>query len=240
MEPSENHRKNISALITSTDTETRLTFRYMFSVVFENRTVVTANSGKEALDFLDGKIEPDALIVDGDGIDDDCLVLVNQASALARRPTIFVIEPRNPDNCATKAFAAGADDVIRRPFDLRELGYRMLVRMGRRMDIPKIAQDRLDWNAEAFLAHEAHLTTVEAQVLRMLIHKDGEIVTRDEMSQAIDNRPWKYGDRKFDVHVAKIRKKLHAAFGTKIEVQTVHAAGYQMTVDDDSISRTRF
>jgi len=230
----------LSALIVSADPTTRLSFRYMFSVVFEGRTVWTKNSGGGALDLLEEGVVPDTIVVDGDGMRGECLDLIRQAAEMEQRPVIFVIEPSNPSDCAVKAFAAGADDVIRRPFDLRELAYRFLIRLNRRDDIQKVAQDRLDWDAEIFLAHEAHLTTVEAQVLRMLIHKDGDIVTRDDLSHAIDNRPWQYGDRKFDVHVAKIRKKLNAAFGSTIEVQTVHAAGYQMNVDDESISRTLF
>jgi len=37
---------------------------------------------------------------------------------------------------------------------------------------------------------------------------------------------WVYGDRKFDVHITKIRKKLRDAFGERYVVETVRSAGY--------------
>lgn len=238
MDTSKRPQRNVSALIVSSDVSTRLSFHYLFSVVFEGRSVVAVEDGREALERMADGVFPETIVVDGNGMKGECLELIEQASLMTPRPVTFVLAPDGSENCAWLAFEAGADDVIRRPFELKALAYRFLVRLGRRDEIPKIAQDRLDWDVEVFLASEAKLTTVESQVLRILIHKDGDIVTRDDLSQAIDNKPWQYGDRKYDVHVAKIRKKLHAAFGSKIEVQTVHAAGYQMSVDDDCVSKS--
>ncbi|KKN39508.1 hypothetical protein LCGC14_0742560 [marine sediment metagenome] len=64
--------------------------------------------------------------------------------------------------------------------------------------------------------------------MRVLYAQDGKIVSRDEMSLAVDARPWRYGDRKFDVHVAKLRKKLSKSFGDGISVSTVRSSGYRL------------
>jgi DNA-binding response OmpR family regulator len=88
-----------------------------------------------------------------------------------------------------------------------------------------------DWTAEAYVADFANLTTAEAQILRILMAKDGRIVTRDELSLALDARPWRHGDRKFDVHMAKIRKKLLATFGSNLTVSTIRSRGYRLSTN---------
>jgi two-component system, OmpR family, response regulator len=64
-----------------------------------------------------------------------------------------------------------------------------------------------------------------------LFSHDGQIVTRDDLSYAVDARPWRYGDRKFDVHVAKIRKKLLDSFGSQMSVSTVRSSGYCLSTN---------
>lgn len=65
------------------------------------------------------------------------------------------------------------------------------------------------------------------------MEQGGQIVTRDTLSLAIDNKPWSYGNRKFDVHVARIRKKLDSAYGGDLKLRTVRSAGYQLTVNQN-------
>lgn len=88
-----------------------------------------------------------------------------------------------------------------------------------------------NWDAEAHIAAQAGLTMAEAQVLRVLIRRDAQIVTRDDLSHAVDGRAWRYGDRKFDVHVAKIRRKLHDTFGPQVTVATIRSSGYRLSTN---------
>ncbi|WP_165610539.1 winged helix-turn-helix domain-containing protein [Cognatishimia maritima] len=154
-------------------------------------------------------------------------------------PFVMVIDRRDSAQEAERALLAGADDVIGFPFSLRLLALRLRARVGL-LDSPEgleILQDSENWDDGAYIASRAGLTSAEAQVAHILISHAGEIVSRDELSYAIDHRPWDYGDRKFDVHVAKIRKKLTAVFGEHITVNTVRSAGYTLTIDEMGMQR---
>lgn len=136
---------------------------------------------------------------------------------------------------AVDAFLVGADDVVAWPCNLRELAVRLLVRQGQSIDQKSLPNGKVSWQAEAYIADRAGLTISEAQVMRVLYYHEGEIVSRDYLSLAVDARPWRYGDRKFDVHIAKIRKKLLASFGDKISVSTTRSSGYCLVTEGSEI-----
>ena len=73
-----------------------------------------------------------------------------------------------------------------------------------------------------------NLTPAETKVLRILASRQGQIVTRDELSRHLYGTPWTYGDRRFDVHVTKIRRKLRDEAGGMLRLRTVRAEGYTL------------
>ena len=132
-------------------------------------------------------------------------------------------------------FEAGAHEVLTLPFSLKELAYRLRTRsndIGLSFDFEPEQARTLDIAAD--IIRRAELTDIEAQVILVLMEQGGQIVTRDTLSLAIDNKPWNYGNRKFDVHVARIRKKLDSAYGGDLTLRTVRSAGYQLTVSQSS------
>ncbi len=154
-------------------------------------------------------------------------------------PYVLVIDRADVPYETEEAFLAGADDVVQHPFTLRGLALRLRARVGLLASVEGglILQDSEHWDSGAYIASQAGLTFAEAQIAHILISNSGEIVSRDALSYAIDSRPWDYGDRKFDVHVAKIRKKLTAVFGEHVAVSTVRAAGYKLTIDQQGMQR---
>lgn len=154
-------------------------------------------------------------------------------------PFVIVLDRAEVSYETEEAFLAGADDVIQCPFSLKAFALRLRARVGLLASDAgsEILEDSQNWDDGAYIASQAGLTTAEAQIAHVLISHSGEIVSRDVLSYAIDQRPWDYGDRKFDVHVAKIRKKLNAVFGDHIAVNTVRAAGYQIKIDQKGMQR---
>lgn len=147
---------------------------------------------------------------------------------------LYLDRSRYPEE-AGDAFAAGADDVIRLPFTLREFGLRLRARLGADFMgqsgkifglIPQVMLDGDNRLMAVGTSAVASLTPAEAEVMSVFIRRSGELVTRDELSQEIDDCEWLYGDRKFDVHVTNIRKKLRRAFGERYVVRTIRAEGY--------------
>jgi len=141
----------------------------------------------------------------------------------ARRPdwVILALDHCNDSDSAAEALAAGADDVLHVPFSPREFEARLMLR--RRQAAQAAGHET--GSAEPVFAH-ARLTPVETEIMMLLMSRNGEIVTRNELSQHIDHSDWTYGDRKFDVHVARIRKKLRAACGDRYTLRTIRSVGY--------------
>ena len=159
---------------------------------------------------------------------------IKSLNTLDKKPIIIVT--RNHDNNrGIEAFLAGADDVVEWPCPLHELAARVSVRLGQGVDQGSPQDQNIEWETEVYLSNRAQLTTIEARVLRILYSHQGEIVTRDDLSEAIDGRPWQYGDRKFDVHVGRIRKKFSQAFGSEISVSTVRSSGYRLLTENKNI-----
>ena len=154
-------------------------------------------------------------------------------------PFVIVLDRGDVSYETEEAFLAGADDVVQHPFSLKAFALRLRARVGLLAsdEGTEILEDSQNWDDGAYIASQAGLTSAEAQIAHILISHSGEIVSRDALSYAIDDRPWDYGDRKFDVHVAKIRKKLTAVFGDHIAVNTVRAAGYQIKIDQQGMQR---
>ena len=130
-------------------------------------------------------------------------------------------------------FGAGADEVLNLPLSLKELAYRLRSRAGEIGEAFRFHKGQLhNLEVAAEMVRKANLTDVEAQVLRVLMDNEGEIVSRDDLSLAIDKSRWDYGNRKFDVHVARIRKKLNQNYGSDLKVETIRAAGYQLKLPE--------
>ena len=127
---------------------------------------------------------------------------------------------------------AGADDAVRAPFSLHEIALRLRHRIGfcAGAEHEALFKHSDSWSRRAYATGRAGLTEAEAQVFDVLLRQVDQIVSRDALSLEIDGRPWDYGDRKFDVHVASIRKKLTAEFSDQISVKTIRSAGYVLSL----------
>lgn len=215
------------SLLVSRDGALGHQFTFLFSVVLHHRfewrdspAALPAEQGG-ALDLVFVHLPDDC---------DEGLAVLDHFKAFTRKPKLIVI--RSPENSfGLSAFLGGADDVVEWPCPMHELAGRVSVRLGQCIESSGDLAESLNWDTEAYIVDRAGLTIAEAQILRILFSSQGKIVSRNDLSEAIDQRPWSYGDRKFDVHVAKIRKKIEAAFGPRLSVTTVRSSGYILSTE---------
>lgn len=163
------------------------------------------------------------------------LELVRQIRQASSSGFILYIASGDLPDEVGDAFGAGADDAIRTPFTMREFGLRLRARLGAGIPaletahgatVPQVILDEENKLLAAGSRATAQLTRAEAEVMAVLIRSGGEIVSRNDLARAIDRTDWEYGDRRFDVHVASIRKKLRKAFGKRYELRAVRYRGY--------------
>ena len=70
------------------------------------------------------------------------------------------------------------------------------------------------------------LTTVEFDLLHMLLATAGRVVTREDISQRVLGRAFDPFDRSIDVHIGKVRRKLADRTDGDERIKTVRGVGY--------------
>jgi DNA-binding response OmpR family regulator len=144
----------------------------------------------------------------------------------------------------------GADDYLPKPFSPRELSARIRAVLRRtkagREDAATPARSRkllvgdLEMHPGSHLVFRSgeriDLTSVEFNLLEILLNRAGELVPRDELIPAVLGRsPYAY-DRSIDVHVSRLRRKLgHHVAGVE-RIKTIRSAGYLYSLTETPTS----
>lgn len=218
------------------DDDPRLLFSmdYLFSVVCQMDVCLTTDiCGIK--DSLHKYSNLKLLIVSTSTDDSERATLIERAAGLQNLPFILVVDGSENPKQRIDAYLSGASDVIRKPISLLELYLRLKTRISAFSVCSIVMGDLVqsNWNTEVFLAEKAGLTASEAQIAHVLIESCGEVVSRNELSLAINGSPWEFGDRKFDVHVSSLRRKIDASLGGQFQVTTVHSRGYSLSMNSE-------
>jgi DNA-binding response OmpR family regulator len=134
----------------------------------------------------------------------------------------------------------GADDYLPKPFNPRELVARMRAilrrtRPEREQAVPafmskvlRVGDVEIDAGTRLVFrsGERVDLTSVEFNLLEMLLNRAGQLVPREELIQAVLGRsPYPY-DRSIDVHISKLRKKLGHEMSGIERIKTIRSVGY--------------
>ena len=131
-------------------------------------------------------------------------------------------------------FDLGADDYLAKPFYPEELLARVRAILRRSAPAsagsPKVLQAGdvmlLPGTRNAFYrGKQLDLTAMECEVLEQLLRSSGQVVSRDQLSLHIYNRPVSAFDRSIDTHISRIRRKL--GVGRDL-ILSVRGTGYQL------------
>ena len=123
----------------------------------------------------------------------------------------------------------GADDFLAKPFELPELEARLiaLIRRARGSDHPRFACGPLAYDPAArrfTLAHEAlALTPREHGVLRALIQRSGEPLSKQEILDRVFSDEQDVNPEAIEVLVHRLRKRLASS---PVQITTLRGLGY--------------
>lgn len=199
--------------------------------------VVAAGTGKEGLE-LAGTADPDLVLLDLMLPDTDGIDVLRQLREQGNRAAVIILSAKGQDHDKVMGLEYGADDYITKPFGLAELAARIRAVLRRTTDTGPRAEERetfdfglLKVDFKRFsVTHdgtESQLSRYEADILRMLIRKRGEVVTRKDLLTEV----WGYvhlpTTRTVDNHIARLRKKVEADVENPKFVVTVHGLGYR-------------
>jgi len=146
---------------------------------------------------------------------------------------VLLLTARGEDSARIQGLEIGADDYVPKPFNPRELiaRIRAILRRTARTATPAgplvVGDIRMEPAIrEAWLDDSPlNLTSVEFTLLEVLVRGAGQILSREQLTEAVLGRKLGPFDRVIDVHVSNLRKKLGVAqHGQRIKA--VRGSGY--------------
>ncbi|WP_426414797.1 response regulator [Aestuariirhabdus sp. LZHN29] len=157
---------------------------------------------------------------------------------------VLMLTARGDDVDRIIGLEIGADDYLPKPYNHRELVARIKAIL-RRVEISaestpgdyshRLQLEDLDLN---LANHEVtcsgriiEFTATEFVVLKVLVERAGELISRAELTElALDRRLVQY-DRAIDMHVSNVRRKLGAKPDGAPRLKTVRGSGYYYIVN---------
>lgn len=163
----------------------------------------------------------------------DGLTLCRQLRGEGNTTPIIMTTARVEEMDRLNGLDVGADDYLCKPFSLRELVARVgviLRRVQPRADADRTAVTLNCADGWAQIGEQkVELTRVEANLLTALMHRPGQIWTRDQLIDQIYSDHRIVSDRTVDSHIRKLRRKLLALVPDHDFIDSVYGAGYRFT-----------
>jgi DNA-binding response OmpR family regulator len=201
----------------------------------EGFSVTTVHDGEAAARLaLSGSYQIvvlDVMMPKQDGI--EALRQIRQTS----RVPVVMLTARGDDVDRIVGLELGADDYVPKPCTPRELVARLRAILRRAQggaNVGGAAAGPLEIGAlklwpekrrAEWLSRELVLTSIEFNVLEVLMKNAGRVVSKHEISEQALGRPLARFDRSIDVHLSAIRQKL--GDGARL-IRTVRGLGYHL------------
>ena len=166
----------------------------------------------------------DWMLADGNGI--DIIALVKQKSA---RTSVVVLSAKDDKESEIKALRAGADDFIKKPFDFDVLVARLEARLRfGGSNIIKIDDLIIDPDEEkiTYLGQEIELKGKPFEVLTHLARHSDQIVSKEQLLDAIWEEPELVTPNVIEVAINQIRQKMDKPLNIST-IETVRRRGYR-------------
>lgn len=146
---------------------------------------------------------------------------------------VLVLTARDRFADKARAFRAGADDYVTKPFRPEELVLRLRALIRRAganaVTVIRIGPLAFDTMSSAITLNDLplRLTHLEGRVLSHLIRRGEAVVSRTELSEHIYEMDQDFDFNTIEVIISRLRKKIG-----RQSIETVRGGGYRLTADE--------
>jgi two-component system, OmpR family, alkaline phosphatase synthesis response regulator PhoP len=201
-----------------------------FNLQQEGYEVITAKNGNEAIEQAK-RHEPNLILLDIMMPGKNGIEVCNYLRSMpAFKETLIVfLTALGDESSEVKGLETGADDYLTKPVSPRVLVSKInsLYRRLHKEDDSLIKLGNLSIDRERYLVTlnntDISLARKEFELLALLASKPGKVFLRNEILSQIWGTEVIVGDRTIDVHIRKIRQKLHLDC-----ITTVKGVGYKL------------
>ena len=203
-----------------------------YALETEGFTPLLAPTGQEALQQLAAD-EVDLVILDIGLPDINGFELCKQIRQTSALPIIF-LTARSEEVDRVVGLEIGADDYVVKPFSPRELTARVKAVLRRTQPNHAPSTEKTVWAVDDnrrridYFGQPLELSRTEFDLLRTLIHRPGQVFTRDQLMTAIWDEPEASMDRTVDAHIKNLRAKLKAVKPGIDPIITHRGTGYAL------------
>lgn len=195
--------------------------------------VLEANSGEQALQLLESETV-DLAVVDVmmPGIDGFELTRILRADY---KLPVILLTARHHIEDKERGFSAGSDDYLVKPFEAKELLYRVKAILRRynhpENDLLTVGSLTIDLKS-----YEIRSTTgmlfiplKEFDLLALLALKSPQVVSRDHIIESVWGIDFQGDEQTISVHIKRLRQRLER-FAPDVRIVTVRGVGYKLEV----------
>lgn len=216
------------------DDDVELTELLSSLLTLEGFDVQTANNGLEALQKLDESHELvllDVMMPKLNGIE-----TLKEIRKVSNVP-VMMLTARGEDIDRVLGLELGADDYLPKPFNDRELIARIKAILRRSASPSNNISNVEILSFDGITLHFSHgiatyneenlnLTDYEFKILCLLLKSKGNVVSREELSSEVMEKPLTPFDRSLDMHISNLRRKLPERRSKLPWFKTLRGKGY--------------
>jgi DNA-binding response OmpR family regulator len=202
---------------------------------FEGFDVMSAGKGKDGIQLARAE-SPDAVILDLMLPDMNGYAVCEELRRISPFLPIIMLTARSQETDKIRGLDAGADDYVTKPFSVNELIARMraifrrVARPGASPELVDIGEAKVSFSTHTLKVGgvEHALSFYEVELLRLLVERIGQPVSRDEILQKIWGLEAAPTNRTVDNFIVKLRKKIEAHPDKPAHILTVYGYGYKL------------
>ncbi|MCC7245782.1 MAG: response regulator transcription factor [Saprospiraceae bacterium] len=219
--------------------ETAIRDNLKLNLELEGYEVVAVANGKKALECFQSQ-HFDLLLLDVMMPELDGFALTEQVRLNNLEIPILLLTAKDMSHDRVMGLKKGADDYLTKPFNLEELMLRVskLLKRSQRvkgeaLETYEFGNNRINFEtfeAENFRGEKLHLTRKECMLLKLLIERKNEVVSRNQILQSV----WGYdvypSTRTIDNFILAFRKYFEEDARAPRYFHSIRGIGYKFTL----------